>query len=283
MMMRVKNIIIPGSNNMAITLDLFYKKVSTALPVVIYAHGFNGFKDWGNFDLIADQFAAAGFLLLKFNFSHNGTTPDQPYDFTNLEAFANNNYSRQLTDLAIITDWICSASNIYRDVMSADEIYLMGHSMGAGISILHAAHDSRIKKLITWASITECKTPWGTWPQDKLEEWKRSGVQYYTNSRTKQELPMYYQLYEDYTNNTDKLNIQEAAKNLSIPVLICHGSADTAVPVQKAYDLKSWFPLAQLFIVESDHVFGRSHPWTEDNLPGPMQAVVDKSISFLKD
>lgn len=281
-MVRLKNIIIAGAENKTIALDLFFEEHSTALPVVIYAHGFNGFKDWGNFDLIAEQFASAGFALLKFNFSHNGTTAAEPESFTDLEAFGNNNYSKQLTDLALVTDWICNPANKYQQVINANEIYLAGHSMGGGASILHAAQDSRIKKLITWASVSECKTPWGTWPQEKLQEWKTSGVQYYTNSRTKQELPMYYQLYEDYTTHTDKLNIKKAAENLAIPVLICHGTLDTAVPLQKAYDLKSWFASAELFLVESDHVFGRSHPWAADNLPQPMQAVVDKSIEFLK-
>ena len=70
--------------------------------------------------------------------------------------------------------------------------------MGGGISILQAAEDKRINKLITWASISECKTPWGNWPPDKMQQWKETGVEYYTNSRTKQEMPLYYQLYEDY-------------------------------------------------------------------------------------
>ena len=278
----IKNIIIAGAHNKPIALDLFFEESQGNRPVVIYAHGFNGFKDWGNFDIIAKQFAAAGFVLLKFNFSHNGTSPDQPEVFTDLEAFGNNNYSIQLKDLQLIIDWVSDPKNDYHVAINPNQIYLMGHSMGGGIAILHAAEDSRIKKIITWASISECKTPWGSWPRDKMEEWEATGVQYYTNGRTKQELPMYYQLCEDYVQNAERLDIKKAIEKLTIPVLICHGTLDTAVDVQNAYDLKSWLPAAQLFTIETDHVFGRSHPWTAMELPAPMQAVVDKSIEFLK-
>ena len=147
---------------------------------------------------------------------------------------------------------------------------------------MHAATDKRIKKLITWAGISECKTPWGNWPVDKMQEWQQSGVQYYTNSRTKQEMPMYYQLYEDYIQNKERLDIKKAIQSLAIPILICHGTLDGSVPVEKAYELKGWQPSAQLFTVESDHVFGRKHPWTENDLPPAMEAVVHASLQFLK-
>ncbi len=277
----IKNILLSGADNLPITLDLFFEEEKAKRPVVIYAHGFNGFKDWGNFDIVARQFAAAGFVMLKFNFSHNGTTPQQPEEFVNLEAFGNNNYSKQLTDLLFVTDWVCNPENGYRAAMDIQQIYLIGHSMGGGICILHAAQDNRIKKLITWASVSECKTPWGNWPQDKMEQWEKTAVQYYTNSRTSQQLPLYYQLYEDYVHNSEKLHIKKAIETLLIPILICHGTEDAAVPIQKAFELKSWQASAQLFTLETDHVFGRKHPWISEDLPAPMQVVVDNSIKFL--
>jgi uncharacterized protein len=280
--MTIKNLILEGAEEKPITLDLFCKEDGKPQPVVIYAHGFNGFKDWGNFDLIAEIFAAAGLALVKFNFSHNGTTPPQPEAFADLEAFGNNNYSKQLKDLEIVTNWVCDRDNPNRELFDTNNMYLVGHSMGGGMAILYAAADERIKKLVTWAGISECKTPWGSWPPDKMEEWKQTGVQYYTNTRTNQQMPLYYQLYLDYKNNKEKLDIEKAVRKLAIPVLICHGTLDIAVPVEKAYQLKEWQPLAELFTVESNHVFDRAHPWEKPYLPEAMDAVVQKTISFLK-
>lgn len=280
--MRIKNIIISGAEARPITLDIFCKEGKQRSPVIIYAHGFNGFKDWGGFDLIAEEFASAGFAMVKFNFSHNGTTPQQPEDFADLEAFGNNNYTKQLADLQIVTDWLCNKDNVYKQLFDIDHISLIGHSMGGGIAILFAAGDARIKKLVTWAAISECKTPWGGWPETRLAEWKQIGVQFYTNTRTNQQLPLYYQLYLDYTTNKERLNIESAIKKLNIPVLICHGTNDISVPVERAYELKEWQPAAELFTVESNHVFDRVHPWTKDYLPGAMEAVLQKTISFLQ-
>lgn len=281
-MQSTKNIILPGSASLPMGLDIFYMNDHTKKPVVIYVHGFNGFKDWGNFDMIATRFANAGYVLIKFNFSHNGTTPDHPEDFADLEAFGNNNYTKELYDLNQVINWVCDPMNPYLAEIDCRQVCLIGHSMGGGISILQAAEDKRINRLITWAGISECKTPWGGWPADRIEEWKQTGVQYYHNSRTKQKMPMYYQLYADYTQNQERLNIQKAIQRLDIPILICHGSMDGSVPVEKAYELQHWQPAAKICIVQSDHVFGRKHPWTENYLPPAMEAVVNASLDFLR-
>ncbi len=276
-----KNIIISGAGNLPMALDIFFNDDREKKPVIIYVHGFNGFKDWGNFDLVARRFSAAGFVLVKFNFSHNGTTPSQTEEFVNLEAFGNNNYSKQLQDLGLVIDWVFNPLNRYHFAIDTSKIYLIGHSMGGGISILQAAADKRINKLITWAAISECKTPWGNWPPKKLQHWKEAGVEYYTNARTNQLMPLHYQLYEDYMQNQQKLDIQKAIKSLNIPILICHGTYDISVPIEKAIELSSWQPAAQLFTVDSDHVFGRKHPWTEKELPAAMDAVIKAGIQFL--
>ena len=107
-------------------------------------------------------------------------------------------------------------------------------------------------------------------------------MDYYTNSRTKQQLPLYYQLYQDYQANRERLDIISAVEGLNIPLLICHGTGDEAVPVANAYQLKEAAPHAELFLLPSDHVFGRNHPWPEAQLPEAMQAVVDKTIDFFQ-
>lgn len=276
-----KNIVLRGADNRPFALDVFYG-ANEPRPVVIYAHGFNGFKDWGNFDLIAQQFAGAGFTFVKFNFSHNGTTPDNPEEFVDPEAFGHNNYSRELYDLQAVIDWVVKSAEPKDAPIDPTRIYLVGHSMGGGIVLLQAANDPRVKGVATWASVSECKTPWGSWTTERLEEWKRTGVQYVTNSRTRQEMPLYYQLFEDYQSNIDKLDIKAAVRRLSVPLLICHGTHDEAVSIINAYELHKAASGAELFEVDSDHVFGRKHPWTEETLPPAMQQVVDATIRFFK-
>lgn len=281
-MFSIKNITIPGSEGKPIALDIFSADAQQPRLVVVYAHGFNGFKDWGNFDLIAARLVQAGFSFIKFNFSHNGTTPAQPEDFVDLEAFGHNNYTRQLYDLRQVINWICDGNNPYRTVLDTQHIALIGHSMGGGISILYAATDNRITALIGWASIGQCKTPWGNWDDEKMQAWANSGVEYYHNGRTHQQMPLYYQLYQDYQQHQEALDIQKSIAGLTIPILLCHGTQDAAVPFTVAEQLQHWQPNARLFAVDSDHVFGRKHPWPHDELPEAMEAVLGEMIRFIQ-
>lgn len=260
-------------------VDIIYKN-HYKTPVIIYHHGFNGFKDWANFDIIATQFAEAGFVFVKFNTSHNGTTPEHAEEFIDLDAFGKNNYTKELYDLQQIINWVCEASNPHAEVLDINSIYLLGHSRGGGIVILKAAEEKRIKKLVTWASVAEAKTPWGNWNIEKMEDWKQKGVAYYPNSRTNQQMPLYYQLYQDHENNKERFDIIKAANCLKIPWLICHGTKDEAVPVDQAFLLKEASPNAELFLVEGDHVFDRKHPWVSITLPEVVQKVVDQTIKF---
>lgn len=279
--MQIKNLRLSGAEGKPVLLDVFANE-KLPQPVVIYAHGFNGFKDWGNFDLIAALFAAAGFCFVKFNFSHGGTSPQSPEDFVDLEAYGQNNYTRELFDLQQVIDWTLGAQNPYASLIDRSRLYLLGHSRGGGVVLLKAAEEPRVKAVATWASVSQSKTPWGNWPEERLAKWKESGVDYYTNSRTRQQMPLYHQLYQDYQNNRERLDVVAAVQRLTIPLLLCHGTADEAVPVAHAYRLSEAAANAELFLVESDHVFGRRHPWIGAELPEAMQRVVEKTIAFFK-
>ncbi len=272
--------VIGGAKNKPLVLDIYYNNL-VPQPAIIYMHGFNGFKDWGNFDLIAEQFAESNFTFIKFNGSHNGTTTGQPEVFADPEAYGQNNYTIELTDLQNVIDWTIDDNNPHSAAIDKEKIFLIGHSRGGGIALIKALEEPAIRAIITWASVAECKTPWGSWSDERIALWEKTGVEYYINSRTREKLPIYYQLYQDYQNNKDRLDLKNKLHQLKIPLLICHGSLDEVVPVEKAYQLHSRAQKAELFILESDHVFGRKHPWTENKLPRPMQEVVSRSILFL--
>lgn len=264
-----------------ILTDLFYQKTGNKKPLIIFCHGYKGYKDWGVFRTMNSRFTKSGFALLKFNFSHNGGTPEQPIDFPDLDAFGKNNYSMELDDLQTVLNWICNA-NEHQDEIDTNNITLIGHSRGGGIVTLTSANDSRIKRLITWAAVSTLdRTMFHNGPE--LEQWKKEGVFYVENGRTKQQMPHYIQFYEDYIKNEERFNIENASKRISIPHLIIHGDGDVAVPFFHAENLHQWNPKSKLINISgANHVFGAKQPWDSVEFPNDFNQVLEKTIAFLQ-
>lgn len=274
-----KNTILKRTNKKPILIDAFYHEEKVNQPVVIFCHGYKGFKDWGAWNLMAEYFAKAGVCFIKFNFSHNGGTVENPTDFTDLEAFGNNNYSKELDDLDAVINW-SQAHFEHNPNINTYDISLLGHSRGGGISIVKASEDSRITKLITLASVSVFANGIGT--LGDLEEWKKTGVKYVLNSRTKQEMPHFYQFYEDFKANEKRLHIESAEKRLVIPHLIIHGSKDTSINSSEAEALHKWNPKSELnSIEEADHVFNTKHPWDKNEMSDELKSVVERMLKFI--
>ncbi len=274
----LKNIWVEGSDGKTILTDIFYKKNTKPKPVIVFVHGFKGFKDWGAFNEIAEWFARQGFIFVKFNFSHNGTTPQKPAEFADLEAFGNNNFSKEIYDLDCVISYILNAGKIPSAEINTENIFLVGHSRGGGIAILKAAEDERVKKLATWAAVNDFNY---AWDEDRVAYWRARGVMHVENARTKQRMPLYYQLYEDYIANKEKLHIPAAVKILQKPFLAIHGTEDEAVDFRHALEMKRWNPTIKLDLIpHGNHVFGVKHPHKEIELPFDLKVVIEHTHDF---
>ena len=279
-MIKKENLVLRAENKKPILYDLYYKESASPISLVIFCHGYKGFKDWGAWHLVAEAFANAGFCFLKFNFSHNGGTVDQPIDFPDLDAFAENNFSHEMDDIDRVINTIQIGNENLTQKIS--DISIIGHSRGGGIVLIKAEEDSRIKKVVTWASVSDFKQRFQE-NTENFEKWKETGVTYIENSRTKQQLPHNFQFYEDFKANENLFNIERAVKDLKVPFLIIHGDEDTTVSIKEAEALKSWKPNSRLEIIKNgDHVFGAQHPWNQSEIPEQLKKVVALTIDFLK-
>ncbi|EJL74184.1 alpha/beta hydrolase family protein [Chryseobacterium populi] len=269
-----QNVIISNRETRDFLADAFYPETENKLPLVIFVHGYKGYKDWGAWNLMAEKLAEAGFFFVKFNFSHNGTTLDDPDNFGDLQAFGNNNYSKELSDLGAVIEYFIKDSKV-----DDQKIILIGHSRGGGISIIKTFEDERINGLITLASVDSLDR----FPQkDNLENWRNAGVYYVLNGRTQQEMPHYYQFYQDFKQNEHRFDVERAAEMAKAHVLIIHGTNDESVEVKNAEHLHILNPNSELFLIENaNHTFGAKEPWTENELPEDLNKVVKKCIDFL--
>lgn len=271
-----KNIIISNPETRNFLADAFYPESENKLPLVIFAHGYKGYKDWGAWDLMAEKIAEAGFYFVKFNFSHNGTTVENPTHFADLEAFGENNFSKELSDYSVVISHFFTQPEV-----DSDKITIIGHSRGGGISTIHAFEDARVKALVVLASVSHFgyRFPSG----DRLHEWESNGVMFTENKRTNQQMPHYYQFFEDYKANEESFNIQYASQHMEKPTLVVKAGSDETVKDNEAELLHEWNKDSELVVIENaSHTFGAREPWTENTMPSDLEKATASIINFLQ-
>ncbi len=279
-MISLRNTVVKSNyHNKPILTDVFYKESNVKKPIVIFCHGYKGYKDWGAWNLVAEEFASKDLFFVKFNFSHNGGTIEEPIDFLDLEAFGQNNFLLELNDLETIIDWI-SANTDFKNEVDINNITLIGHSRGGGIVTIKASENNKISKLISWSGVSDfgARFPSG----EILQGWKEAGISYIENARTKQQMPHYFQFYTNFKENEERLTIKKAVSKLNIPHLIIYGEKDEVVKPIEAENLHNWNQKSKLICIkEMNHSLGSSQPWKNEEMPVHLEEVTKKSIHFI--
>lgn len=257
--------------------DVRFREDGRIKPVVIFCHGFKGFKDWGPFPEWGRWLAEAGFASVLFNFSHNGVRPEQPTEFTELDKFAENTFTRELDDLQAVIGAVADGQ-LAGVPVDVDRLGLMGHSRGGGTAILQAARDRRVRALATWSAVASFVE---RFTGEQVEDWEQQGYTEVINSRTGQRMRLNRTLYDDALAHRDALDVRAAAAEVDAPWLLVHARDDETVPFDEAEALKTANPDAELVEAEGGHTFGGVHPF-EDDVPDTLGAVWDRTIYFFE-
>ena len=275
---REHDFVVENSDGDAIHGDVRYPEQSDEpLPVVVFCHGFKGFKDWGPFPQWGRHLARRGFASVLFNFSYNGVAPDAPTAFTELDKFAQNTYTRELDDLDAVLS--AAADNALPGAdLDAGRIGLMGHSRGGGTSILQAERDDRVQALVTWSAVSGFVE---RFTDEQVEDWEEKGYTTVVNSRTGQEMRLNRVLYEDALAHRDELDILDAASNIAVPWLIVHARDDESVPFDEAEALADAARNAELVKAQGGHTFGGAHPH-DGEPPESLIEVWDRTRHFFR-
>lgn len=238
-------------------------------PTVVVCHGFKGFMEWGFFPYVADLLTERGFASVRFNFSGAGMQPGDDR-VTDLAAFRDDTYSRELEDLLAVLDALgeeptASSTNggeLADERLDLGRLGLFGHSRGGAAVLLAAAHrdwSEHVKALVTWSSIAYVDR----WGQEDKDRWHMHGTTKVVNGRTGQELPLGLGLLEDVETNRLKLDLEAAAGRRTAPWLLVHGSDDESVPLAEGERLESSAggEHEMLVVKKAGHTFGAVHPF----------------------
>lgn len=273
----ITKIYIKSAANPDINSTLIVEKKAQNMPVLIFAHGFKGFKEWGGFPYMMEKIAGAGFACISFDFSHNGVTKDNTAEFTRLDLFAENTHTKELEDLQTVIDYFYDNAGKYNT--DKNRITLMGHSRGGGAVILKSAEDKRINALVTLSSIASVDR----YTNEQKKRWREAGYIEIPNTRTGQMMKMNKTFLDDIEQNAKRLDITKAMGRLNIPALIIHGREDLAVrytDAEKLYE-NSNKDLTGLYIIENTgHTFGVEHPFK--GTTKAFEEVIGKTTGFLR-
>lgn len=243
---------------------------------IIFVHGFKGFKDWGFGPYLSKYFSDRGFFVVSFNFSHNGIG-DNKTEFTELDKFANNTISLEVSELGELIDLLKNGS---LNLEIKGKINILGHSRGGAVALLTVSKRNDVNSVAIWASISKLDR----YSERQKSAWKKKGYFEVLNTRTNQLMRLNVTLLEDIEKNSaDTLNLEKSVRNLNCPLLIAHGDQDLAVPINEAEQIYSWADKSKTEfykIFGTGHTFDIAHPFAGTN--EKFEKLLNKTTLFFE-
>lgn len=226
-------------------------------PVLIFCHGFKGFKDWGSFPYACEELSKRGITVVRFNFSCNGVGESET-EFDELDKFGINTYEREILDLQALGEALMSQQLPFSERMNLEQVFIVGHSKGGGDAILFGAEHPLIKGIITWNGIAHVDL----FDQSLREEAAKNGVGYIFNARTKQQMPIRQVVIDDVDRNIERYDLIAKVSQMNKPLLIVQGDQDFARLVKGASTIAVAATDSRLHWIEgADHTFNTKHPF----------------------
>jgi len=276
---------IPSKQEIPIYFDLYIPSVTpgSALPVVLFVHGFKGFKDWGAFPDACEELARAGFAVVPFNLSMNGVGKGMT-EFDEPDHFANQTLSQDLEDIGTVIEAIKSkAINSDKVDLDTDRIGIIGHSRGGHTAIAAAAEYTEIQCLVTWSAVADYNARWS---EKMKKDWLERGYTEIENSRTGQVFKVNKAVFDDAIEQADTLMAIKRVKELYIPAMFIAGKEDEAVPYSNSEVLFRSCPADEKevrLIDKTGHTFDVSHPFEMREFPKAFEEVLDFTEGWLLD
>lgn len=243
----------------------FYAAHNRSKAVIVIAHGFKGFKDWGMFPYVAEALRS-GYHVVTFNFSHNGIGQDME-SFTELEKFAVNTYSREQADLEFVIHALKDRPDL-REL----PLFLLGHSRGAGSCFVYGLdHPDQVTGVISWNGVTDLDL----FSEEQKQEMREQGRSHVENTRTGQQLPLDVVILEDLERNKEQYAIIERLATSPLQAVLIQGTEDSSRLRKGSARLTAVRPDIEWVQIEGGgHTFNTVHPFA-GTTPQLNQAITE--------
>jgi pimeloyl-ACP methyl ester carboxylesterase len=248
-----------------------------AQPILLFCHGFKGFKDWGSFPYAAEALSRRGIVTIRFNFSCNGVGESMT-EFDELEKFAVNTYAREIADLAILTNWITENRLPISANVDKTRLFIVGHSKGGGDAILFGANHPLVRGIITWNGIADVNL----FDAKLRQEIAEKGVGYIPNARTGQQMPISRVVIDDVDQNREEYDLLAKVAQMEQPLMIIQGEKDYERLVKGAERLHAAARSSQLhWIKDGDHTWNTRHPFA--GTTPQLEEAIEVTVRFIRE
>ncbi|WP_126428282.1 alpha/beta hydrolase [Brevibacillus marinus] len=267
---------LPLDETLTIRGDLHLpRETGEKLPVLLFCHGFKGFKDWGSFPYAAEQLAQQGIAVIRFNFSCNGVGASLT-EFDELDKFAINTYARELADLQALVGWLNDDRLPAAHLLDKERLFLLGHSKGGGDAILFGANHPQVRGIVTWNGIAHVNL----FGEELRSQIARQGVGYILNSRTQQQMPISRVVIDDVDQNAAAYDLVAKVSGMRQPLLLVQGDEDAQRLVEGAKKLHAAARNGRLHWVKgAGHTFNTVHPFA--GTTPQLEEAIDVTARFV--
>ena len=233
--------------------DVYIPKAES-FPIVIFSHGYNGFKE--DFLQSAEYLMDNGIGAICFTFCGSGGRDPSGFGTTNMTLFT------EEEDLLAVMDYAKRIEGFN------GSLYLLGGSQGGMVSAMAAEERPEdIKGMVLLFPAFSIPDNWNNtnYPVDRYP--------------TPESIPESFdfwgvELGRDFVLTLRDLDIYENMADFRKPVLILHGTNDNIVPLSYSQRAEETYPNAELVIYE-----GEGHGFS----PGKMRDMEKRLLEFVND